>query len=162
MTSLVKQLEAAVVAAVKTATDGAALVRGFRESVAEGYVKISTGDGRPEVLVSVTPATSENYASPVLEFSVSAQVRLEWSDDPTIADFDEVAATVERVFMRWNLNGNIEAMSAALTTENFRADGFRLDAGQDTVALGDKTSVISTTMNFAVKGIFTETQTTEA
>lgn len=161
MTSLVKQIEAAVVAALKTATDGSAVVRGFRESVAQGLVKVSTGDGRPEVFVAVTPATSENYASPVLEFSVSVQVRLDWSDDPTIADFDEVAAVVERVFMRWNLNGNIEAMSAALTTENFRADGFRLDAGQDSVEVGDE-STISTTSNFTVKGIFTETQTTEA
>ncbi len=161
MTSLVKQLEAAVVAALKTATDGAALVRGFRESVAEGLVKVSTGDGRPEVMVSVTPATAESYASPVLEFSVSVAVRLEWGDDPTIASFDEVAAIVERVFLRWNDNANIEQMSAALTTENFRAAGFRLDAGQDSAEIGD-VSVISTTSNFAVKGIFTETTTTEA
>lgn len=162
MTSLVKQLESAVVAAVKTATDGAALVRGFRESVAEGFVKVSTGDGRPEVMVTVTPANAESYASPIIEFSVSVAVRLEWSDDPTIASFDEVAAIVERVFLRWNDNANIEQMSAALTTENFRAAGFRLDAGQDSVEIGDKWSVISTTNNFAVKGIFTETTTTEA
>lgn len=161
MTSLVKQLEAAVVAALKTATDGAALVRGFRESVAEGFVKVSTGDGRPEVMVTVTPANADSYASPIIEFSVSVAVRLEWGDDPTIASFDEVAAIVERVFLRWNDNANIEQMSAALTTENFRAAGFRLDAGQDSAEIGD-VSVISTTNNFAVKGIFTETTTTEA
>ena len=161
MTSLVKQLEAAVVAALKTATDGAALVRGFRESVAEGFVKVSTGDGRPEVMVTVTPANAESYASPIIEFSVSVRVQLEWSSDPTIASFDEVAAIVERVFLRWNDNANIEQMSTALTTENFRAAGFRLDAGQDSAEIGD-VSVISTTSNFAVKGIFTETTTTEA
>lgn len=157
MTSLVRQLEVAVIAAMKTATDGAALVRGLRESAIAGTVKTSTGDGRPEIDVAVTPATSDSYASPVVEFSVAVSVRLDWSDDPTISAFDEVAAAVERILHRWNMRENIEAMSAALSTENFRCDGFRLDGGQDSADVEAEMSAISTVFNFAVKGVFTET-----
>lgn len=159
MTSLVRQLEAAVIAAIASATDGAALVRGFRESAIAGTVKTSTGDGRPEIDVAVTPATSDSYASPVIEFSVAVSVRLDWSDDPTITEFDEVAAAVERMLQRWNVRENIEQMSAALSTENFRCDGFRLDGGQDSADIGGDIPAISTTFNFAAKGIFTETTT---
>ena len=160
MTSIVKQLEAAVIAAMEDATDGAALVRGFRESAMAGIVKTSDGDGRPEIDVAVTPATSDNYASPVIEFAVSVSVRLDWSDDPTISAFDEVAAAVERVLQRWNRRENIEAMSAALSTENFLDfDGFRLDGGQDSADISGETPLIATVFNFAAKGIFSETQT---
>lgn len=159
MTSLVRQLEAAVIAATESATDGTALVRGLRESAIAGTVKTSTGDGRPEIDVAVTPATSDSYASPVIEFSVAVSVRLYWSDDPTITEFDEVAAAVERMLQRWNIRENIEQMSAALSTENFRCDGFRLDGGQDSADVGEESSAISTVLNFAVKGVFTETTT---
>ena len=157
MTSLVRQLEAAVIAAMKTATDGAALVRGFREIAIAGTVKSSDGDGRAGVDVAVTPATSDGYASPVIEFAVAVSIRLDWSDDPTISAFDEAAAAIERILHRWNMRENIEAMSAALSTENFRCDGFRLDGGQDSADVGGKVSAISTVFNFAVKGVFTET-----
>lgn len=159
MTSIVKQLEAAIIAAMEAAVDGAARVSGFRQSVAEGFVKSSDGDGRPEVLVAVSPASSPNYASPVVEFEVNVSVRLEWSDDPTIQSFDEIAALVEYQLHRWNRRENIAAMSSALTTDNFRADGFRLGGGSDTVDAPSDRATISTVFNFAVMGVFTETQT---
>lgn len=159
MTSLVRQIEAAVIAAMKTATDGAALIRGFREAAIAGIVKTSDGDGRVEVDVAVTPATSDSYASPVIEFAVAVSVSLDWSDDPTISAFDEVAAAVERILHRWNMRENIEAMSAALSTANFRCDGFRLDGGEDSADIETGLYTISTVFNFAVKGVFTETTT---
>lgn len=153
MTSIVRQLEAAIMSALEDALDGAALVTGFRQSVADGTVKTADGDGRPEVRVSVQPAASASYASPVLEFSVSAAVSVQWSDDPAIATFDEACAAVESLLMRWNLmEGRIE-MKEALATENFRCDGFRLAGGTDAFYDGTVKSV-STTFNFAVKGVF--------
>ena len=159
MTSIVKQLETALIAAMRTATDGSAQITGFRQSVAEGRVKTSDSDGRPEVLVTVSPAVSQNYASPVVEFDVNIAVRLEWSDDPTIQSFDEIAALVEFQLHRWNVRENIAAMSAALTTENFRADGFKLGGGTDSADVAGDRATISTVFNFAVMGVFTETQT---
>lgn len=163
MTSTVKQLEAAIIAAMETAADGAAKVSGFRQSVANGLVKTSDGDGRPEILVAVQSPTSQSYGSPVIEFEASVSVRLEWSDDPTIAKFDEIAAVVERMLHRWNANGHIEQMSAALTTENFRADGFKLAGGGDNIDASGENPTISTVQNFAVMGVYkeTETQTTQ-
>ena len=158
MTSLVRQLEAAVIAAIETATDGLALVRGFREKALAGEVKTSDGDGRPQIVVRISPPTAASYASPVLEFAASVFVSLAWADDPTIAAFDEVAARVERLLVRFNANGNIEAMSAALSTSNFRANGFRLDDGVDSAIIENAANTITTTMNFAVKGVFKETE----
>lgn len=160
MASVVKQIEAAIIAAMETAVDGAAKVSGFRQSVAEGLVKTSDGDGRPEVLVAVQPAAADSYASPVIEFEAGVRVILDWSDDPTIAVFDQIAEVVERLLMRWNLNGNIETMSAALSTDNFRAAGFTLRGGTDNIDDGDNPS-ISTDFYFAVKGVYQETETTQ-
>lgn len=157
MTSTVRQIEAAIIAVLKSALGDAAMVVGYRESVAQGEVKSSDGDGRPEVLVAVSPATSDNYASPVVSYDVAASVRLEWADDPTIAAFDETAAVVEFTLQRFNVRENLAAMSAALTTDNFRCDGFRLNGGADSIEAGDGRNVISTTFNFAVKGVFKDT-----
>lgn len=154
MISLVKQLETAVIAAMKSVVGDAAKVTGVRMSVADGSVKLELSEGLPEVIVAVSPASSQSYASPVLEFPVAVSVRVEWSEDPTIAKFDEVAALIERKFMEWNLRENIEDMGAALTTENFRADGFTLAGGTDTVEPGNGRPTISTTMSFNVKGVF--------
>ncbi len=165
MTSIVKQLEAAIVAALNAALDpdgagnSVGRVSGFRQSVAEGLVKTSDGDGRPEVLVAVSPATSQSYGSHVVEFDVSVSVRLDWADDPTIAAFDEAAALVERQFMRWNAQGGIADMSAALSTENFRADGFKLAGGTDSAEVSGDRSSVSTTFGFAVMGVYQETET---
>lgn len=153
MTSLVRQLEAKVVAAMETVVDGAAKVTGFRASVAQGLVKSQESDGRPEVIVAVNPATSDSYASPVIGFDVAVSVRLEWADDPTITAFDEIAALVERKFIEWNLRENYAAMTEALTCDNFRCDGFRLGGGSDGVD-ADPRPAIFTTMNFTVKGVF--------
>lgn len=155
MISLVKQLEAKVIAAMKTVVVDAAKVTGFRESVAQGLVKSQESDGRPEVLVAVTPATSENYASVVINFDVAISVRLEWCDDPTISEFDEVAALVERQLIRWNSRANIEDTREALSTDNFRCDGFRLGGGNDGVDAATR-PYISTTQNFTVKGVFVD------
>lgn len=156
MASIVRQIESAVIAALDTELDGAARVQGFRESVAEGLVKTSDGDGRPEVLVSVNPPTAETYGVNKLEFDVNVQVRLEWADDPTIAAFDEIAAIVEDLLMRWNLNANIATVVAALSTDNFRCCGLRMNGGSDSASIGER-SYISSTFSFAVKGMYTET-----
>lgn len=159
MTSVVRQVEAAFETALNVALFGAAKVTGFRAYVEHGLVKSSDGDGRPEVLVAVTPAASENYASPVISFDVALTVRLEWSDDPTIRAFDETAAVVERMIMRWNCRANIEEMSAALTTDNFRCDGFRLGGGSDNISGDGSRSSISTVFNMTVKGVFIDDET---
>lgn len=160
MTSLVKQLETAVIAAMKLAVGDSAQVLGFRQSVAEGFVKAQNSDGRPEVIVAVNPATSDNYSSPIIGFDVAVSVRLEWCDDPTITAFDEVAALVERQLIVWNCRTNIEAMSAALSTANFRCGGFRLGGGNDTVE-AEARPFIATNMNFSVKGVYIEDDETE-
>lgn len=157
MISLVKQLETAVVSALAPVVGNAARVTGFRASVAEGFVKSQASDGRPEVIVAVTPANSDNYASPVLEFSVAASVRLEWCDDPTLGTFDEIAALVERKLIEWNSRANIEAMSEALSTANFRCDGFRLGGGNDSVVT-EQRPYIATIQNFSVKGVYRDAE----
>lgn len=167
MASIVRQLETAIMAALESALTPTAqaapvaLVTGFRESVASGTVKTSDGDGRPEVAVQVSPATADGYAMPIVEFDVSITVRLDWSDDPTIAAFDEVAAVVETLLHRWNLIENEEDMVSALSTENFRCDGLGLRGGADSVTIsgGNGVSAIMTVFNFAVKGIYREAET---
>ena len=167
MASIVRQLEAAIMTALESAltpTDQAApvaLVMGFRKSVASGTVKTSDGDGRPEVVVQVSPATSDGYAMPIVEIDASITVRLNWTDDPTIAAFDEVAAVVETLLHRWNLVENDNEMSAALSTDNFRCDGLGLRGGTDSVTFpsGNGASAIMTVFNFAVKGIYREAET---
>lgn len=162
MASIVKQIEAATIAALSSALDGAARVTGFRQSVAEGFVKTSDGDGRPEVIVSVSSATSQSYGSPILEYGVTVQVRLEWSDDPTLAKFDETAAAVEALFMRWNLREGRDDMAAALTTDNFRADGFKLsDGGGDSADVSGDRPAISTSQGFSVMGVYQTPEETQ-
>jgi hypothetical protein len=160
MISLVKQIEAAVIAAMETVVGDAAKVTGFRASVAQGLVKSQESDGRPEVIVAVAPASSDNYASLVVNFDVAISVRLKWRDDPTIEKFDEIAALVERQLIRWNSRANIEVMSAALSTANFRCDGFRLGGGNDSVE-ADTRPYIANTQNFTVKGVFVDDDDTD-
>lgn len=154
MISLVRQIESAVMSALTNALGDAALVTGFRESTIPGTVKTSDGDGRPEVLVQVQPATTESYGVQILEFQVTAIIQLRWSDDPTIAAFDEVSAIVERVLMDFNQNENLDEMTAALTTANFRCDGFALRGGSDSISLQSVPATISMTFNFALKGAY--------
>lgn len=158
MASIVRQLEAALITALEAALDGAARVTGFRESVESGLVKTSDGDGRPKVAVTVTPANSESYGTPIIELEASILVRLDWSDDPSIAVFDEVAAVVETLLHRWNAVEHIYNAFDALSTDNFRCDGLALRGGADSVTLSGAKSIM-TTFNFAVKGIFREAET---
>ena len=160
MASVVRQLEAAIATALETALDGSAKVMGIRAAVASGLVKTTDGDGRPEVYVAVSPASADSYASPVLTFAVAVSVRLEWEDDPTIAAFDETAAKIEALLIGWNSRANTDALATALTTDNFRCDGFRLGGGNDSVELGGNTPSISTVFNFELKGIYLEPATT--
>lgn len=154
MASIVRQIEASVIAAMESVVGDAAKVSGLREAVAEGLVKFADSDGRPMVIVNVAPAASAGYSSPIIEFDVDVAVRLEFIDDPTISTFDEVAALVERKCLEWNDGDNMDAMTAALSTDNFRCDGFKLGGGFDTVPRNDERPYIQTTQKFTVKGGF--------
>lgn len=161
MTSVVKQIETAIVAALETELELAAKVTGFRASVASGNVKTEDGDGRPEVFVKVSNPSGDNYGAPALEFDVALTVRLEWSDDPTISTFDEVAAKVEALLIRWNNRGDMDPLSTAVSTENFRCDGCKLSGGPDAFDGAGSMPAITTTFNFAVVGVYQETPQNE-
>lgn len=160
MTSVVKQIETAIVAALEAELELAAKVTGFRSSVLAGMVKTEGDVGLPEVFVKVSNASGDNYGSPVLEFDVALSVRLELADDPTIESFDEVAAKVEALLIRWNNRGDMDPLSTAVSTDNFRCDGCRLSGGADAFFGEGARPFVSTTFNFAVVGVY-QTQTEE-
>lgn len=162
MTSVVKQIETAIVAALEAELELAARVTGFRSSVLAGMVKTEGNVGLPEVFVKVSNASGDNYGSPVLEFDVQLNVKLEWGDDPTIATFDEVAAKVEALLIRWNNRGDMDPLSTAVSTENFRCDGCKLSGGPDAFYGDGSRPIIATTFNFAVVGVYQTTNETEA
>lgn len=155
MKSLVRQIEEAVIAILKDDLEEKAKVSGFRESVETGLVKQDSGDGRPEVLVAVTPGVSDSYGSDILTFEVALSIRCDFEDDPTIAVFDEVAAIVERRLMIFNSQSARADVAKRLTSENFDCAGLTLRGGQDTALISmDQSSTVTTVMNFAVRGVF--------
>jgi len=154
MSTVCAQLESKILDVLRLALGDAATVVGFREAARAGTLKVVTG-GKPEVRVTVSPGQAEGYSSPIMEFPCRVQVNLDLEDDPTQAAFDAVSAYVEAIVEAWNMNRNRDAMSAALTTDDFRVNGFRADSGTDALDLSRENPRISTTYAFAVKGVLT-------
>ena len=163
MASVTLQLETAIVAALRTALTPAgaaastARVIGFRELAAPHTVKSSDGDGRPDLRVAVNPPSASNFGACPVEFDVALTLFHEYADDPTLAAFDAVAETVENWLQQLNISRNWDAMSSALSTANFSAEGFSLRGGQQAADLGSTPQAITAVYNFAVAGLFIPT-----
>ena len=147
-----KEIEAKIVAVLRTLLGDAATVTGFLESVGAGEVK-NVVQGRPEVAVTVSPGEAPAWAVPEMEFPVTVVVRLDLEDDPSQAAFDQICEPIENLMQTWQLDRNWSEVSEALGVPRFRIDGFRATGGRDTFDASRENPSLSTSFTFAIQGV---------
>lgn len=143
------EIEAAIIAKLKTALEGVPGVRieGAWQAAADGEVK---GEENPSdrviVGVAVGAPSYETYLTPMAEIPVALAVVVRRELAPTAAEVAEVMAPIARVLLGYQFDE-----PDGLSTDHFRADGVRLDPGEPPAYVAAR-KVWRVTRSFSVKG----------